>query len=154
LGGFGARFSGHLAGSLFDGLFFDHSGGFFDWGWRLFDHSGGFFDWGWCFFDHGRGFFDWGWCLFDHGRGFFDWGWRLFDHSGGFFYWGWCLFDHSRGFFWKGTAFRCRFAYRRHRGAVWGIRPVRLGANGKEERREHERDNQPKSKTAFGEDPR
>jgi hypothetical protein len=195
MGGFGARFSGHLAGSLFDGLFFGYGGGFLNYRRRFFDYGGGFlnyrgrlfnyrggflnhrgrlFNRGWRFFDYGgsflnyrgrlfdygRRFFNRGRHLFDYGRGFLDHRRRLFDHRGGFFNHGRSflnhgrlLFDHRRSFFWRGTAFRCRFAYRRLRGAVGGVRPLRLGTNGEEEPREHERHNHPKSKTAFGEDP-
>jgi hypothetical protein len=157
LGGFGAGFSGYFAGSLFDGVFFDHRRGFFNDGWRLFDDRWRFFDHGWRLFDDRRDFFDDRRRFFDDRRRFFNDRRRFFNDRRRFFNdrrdffdHGWRLFDDRRDFFRRGTAFRCRFAYRRFRGAVGG---VRLGINGEKEHSGHERDDQPKSKAAFGEDP-
>ncbi len=143
--GFGARSSGHLAGGLFDGLFFDRRRGFFGRGRRLLRGWGSFFSCGGRLFGGGRGhrsgFFG---CV----RRFFSCGGRLFgggrDHGSGFFGCVRRFFScGGRLFGGRRTAFDCRFACRRFRGAFGCARRARLSGGSEEERRGYERHNQP-----------
>ena len=232
LGGFGARFSGHFAVSLFGGLLFARRRSFFSYRrrfsgrWRhFFGHGRGFAGSRRRFFGHGRSFAGSRRRFFGHRRSFAGSRRRFFSPGRSFAGSRRRFFSPGRSFagsrrrffsprrsfagsrrrffsprrsfagsrrrfssrrgrrfagsrrrffsprrsfagsrrrffgggnrlFWRPTAFRCRFAYRRFRGAVGRVRPARMGTSGEEERCEHERDSQPKRQASFGQDPR
>ncbi len=181
-GAVGARFSGHFAGSLFSGLFFDRCKDFFSnrrrfsgYWWRFVSYWWRFVSYWWRFVSYWRRFVSYWRRFVSYWRRFVSY-WRrfvgrwrrLFGYWRRFVsYWRrfvgrWRrLFGYWRRFFgggshlfWRRTAFRYRFAYRRFRGAFGRVRPTRLGTRGEEERCEHERDNQPKRQASFGQHPR